>query len=327
METRRLDADRMGIAEAAALLAAGRLVAFPTETVYGLGADAGDEHAIAALYAAKGRPARNPLIVHLPDAEWAMAFGDLGELGERLATAFWPGPLTLVAPRRADDGLAAAVVAGGASVGLRVPAHPVAYALLSAVGRPVAAPSANPSGRVSPTEAAHVLDPAAGLGGRIDAVLDAGACPVGVESSIVAIEGDDMRLLRPGGIAPEALEAVAGRPLAPAPASEGQGPLAAPGLMASHYAPAARLRLNADAPRPGEGWLDFGASLPDAAAPAEDLSPEADLAEAAMRLFGALRRLDRVVGPGGAIAVARVPDIGLGCAINDRLRRAAAPRG
>ncbi|MEO1468451.1 MAG: L-threonylcarbamoyladenylate synthase [Pseudomonadota bacterium] len=331
LATRRLEADSAGIAEAARLLAAGRLVAFPTETVYGLGADATSAPTIAALYRAKGRPARNPLIVHLPDATAAEALAPLGPLGRRLAGAFWPGPLTLVVPRRAGCPLADAVTAGADTVALRVPAHPVAHALLAAAGRPVAAPSANPSGRVSPTTAAHVLDRPTGLGGRIDAVLDGGPCPVGVESTILGLDGQDVRLLRPGGVAVEALARVLGAvPSAPAAPGDvaGADALAAPGMMASHYAPAATLRLGADAPRPGEGWLGFGPDPAAAAvaAVADTLSPTGDPAEAATRLFGALRRIDAAMPPGSAIAVAPVPETGLGRAVNDRLRRAAAPR-
>lgn len=304
-----------GVARAARLLREGRLVALPTETVYGLAADATDPAAVAAIYAAKGRPAHNPLIVHLPDLDAARALAELGPVGEALAAAFWPGPLTLVAPLRAGAGLAPAVTAGLPTVALRVPAHPVAQAVLRAAGRPLAAPSANPSGRISPVTAAHVL---AGLEGRIAAVLDAGPCPVGLESTIVAVEGP--RLLRAGGVAAEALEAALGHALI----SGEDGPVRAPGMLASHYAPRARVRLNATEARPGEVWIGFGPDHP--GEPGLNLSPAGDPAEAAARLFHLLHRADALAGAGGRIAVAPVPETGLGRAVNDRLRRAAAPR-
>lgn len=326
-ETRRLQADEAGIAEAAALLRAGRLVAFPTETVYGLGALATDAAAVDAIYRAKGRPAENPLIVHVADKAAAARLAVLDPVAERLADAFWPGPLTLVLPRRADDGLAPGVTAGGVTVGVRVPGHPVARALLTAVGGPVAAPSANPSGRVSPTTADHVLDRETGLARRIDAVLDGGACPVGLESTIVMVAEGRVRLLRPGGIPAEALAEALGAMLEEGAALAAGAPLASPGLMESHYAPAAPLRLDAAAPRPGEAWLGFGPD-PEGVDPARalNLSPAGDMVEAAANLFAALRRIDAIAGTAGTIAVARVPDRGLGRAINDRLRRAAAPR-
>lgn len=322
--TQRLAADRAGVAAAARLLRAGRLVAFPTETVYGIGADATDPAAVAGIYSAKGRPAENPLILHLADPAAAADIAALGPLGAALARAFWPGPLTLVAPLRPGAAIAPAVMAGGARIALRVPAHPVAQAFLRMVARPVAAPSANPSGRVSPTEPAHVLDPRTGLGGRIDAVLDGGACPVGLESTILAVEEQGLRLLRPGGLAVETIEAATGTRLAPADPAPRGTVLEAPGMMESHYAPAARLRLEAAAPEPGELWLGFG-PMP-AGAEGETLSATGDLDEAAARLFACLRRLDAAARPDGRIAVASVPDAGLGRAINDRLRRAAAPR-
>lgn len=304
-----------GIARAGAILRAGGLVALPTETVYGLAADATDPGAVAAIYAAKGRPAHNPLIVHLADPGAAAALADLGPVGERLAEAFWPGPLTLVAPLRPGAGLAPAVTAGLPTVALRVPAHPVARAVLQAAGRPVAAPSANPSGRISPVTAAHVL---AGLDGRIAAVLDAGPCAVGLESTIVAVA--DPRLLRAGGVAVEAIEARLGAPLA----SGEHGPVQAPGMLASHYAPRARVRLGAAAPGPGEVWIGFGPDHP--GDPGLNLSPRGDPAEAAAALFHLLHRADALAGAQGRIAVAPVPETGLGRAVNDRLRRAAAPR-
>jgi L-threonylcarbamoyladenylate synthase len=314
-QTQVLAPDAGGIARAAAILAAGGLVAVPTETVYGLAADATDPAAVARIYAAKGRPDTNPLIVHLPDAAAAARLADLGETGARLAAAFWPGPLTLVAPLRAGHGLAPAVTAGLDTVALRVPAHPVMQGVLAALGRPVAAPSANPSGRISPVTAGHVL---AGLDGRIDAVIDAGPCAVGLESSIVAI--DPPRLLRAGGVTLEALEAALGQPL---PSGEG-GAAVAPGMLPSHYAPRARLRLGVTHPDPGEVWIGFGADAP--GDPGLNLSPPGDTDQAASRLFHALHDADLRAGSQGRIAVAPIPETGLGRAINDRLRRAAAPR-
>lgn len=293
----------------------------PTETVYGLAADAGNARAVAAIYAAKGRPSFNPLIVHVADADAAARVAHLDDTARALAGRFWPGPLTLVLPRREASGLADRVSAGLATVAVRVPAHPLARDLLAAFGAPLAAPSANPSGGVSPTTAAHVLD---GLRGRVSAVLDGGACPVGVESTIVGFEGATPTLLRPGGIAVEAIEALLGRPLAP-PAS---ARVTAPGQLASHYAPSATLRLDAARPGPDEVWLGFG-SGGDGGRPGLDLSPARDLAEAAANLFAHLRAVDALAAREGAarIAVAPIPREGLGLAINDRLARAAAPRG
>jgi L-threonylcarbamoyladenylate synthase len=307
------------VAQAAARLAAGGLVAFPTETVYGLGALAGDPAAVARVFAAKGRPAFNPLIAHVADAGAALRLAALPPEGERLAAAFWPGPLTLVAPRRPGGDVCDLAAAGLATVAVRVPAHPLARALLAAVGRPVAAPSANPSGRLSPTTAAHVLD---GLGGRIDGVLDGGACAVGVESAILGWEDGAPVLLRPGGVAVEALEDALGRRVG-RPRGDA---VAAPGMLASHYAPGARLRLDADAPRPGEAWLGFGPDPADTPAAALNLSPAGDPTEAAAALFAHLRALDAALGGAGVIAVAPIPARGLGAAIRDRLGRAAAPR-
>ncbi|MES2916551.1 MAG: L-threonylcarbamoyladenylate synthase [Pseudomonadota bacterium] len=312
--TRTLAADDAGIAEAAQLLAAGGLVAFPTETVYGLGGDARSDAAVAGIYAAKGRPGFNPLIVHLPDLAAAEAIADVGPNARKLALAFWPGPLTLVLPLRAGARISPLVTAGLATVAVRVPAHPLAQRLLRAFGGPVAAPSANPSGRVSPTEAGHVLD---GLAGRIAAVLDGGACQVGLESSIVLADPKPA-LLRPGGVPVEALEAVLGQPVGRG-TSEGQP--VAPGQLASHYAPRAAVRLNATDAAIGEILVGFGPVKG-----ALSLSETGDLAEAAARLFALLREADRLAGPGGRIGFAPVPETGLGLAINDRLRRAAAPR-
>lgn len=312
-ETARLDDSAAGVARAAALLRAGALVSFPTETVYGLGADATNDTAVARIFDAKGRPRFNPLIVHLPDVAAAQDVAVLEGDALRLADAFWPGPLTLVLPRRTGAGLSPLVSAGLPTVAVRVPDHALARRVLAETGRPVAAPSANLSGKISPTEAGHVL---AGLSGRIDAVLDGGPCAVGVESTIVGFAPDPV-LLRPGGLPVEAIEACLGTPLAVH--AEG-GPVSAPGQLASHYAPRAPLRLAAVAAGPDERLLGFG--------PVEgavlNLSPSGDLVEAAARLFHHLHALDEAGA--GPIAVSPIPDHGLGRAINDRLRRAAAPR-
>jgi L-threonylcarbamoyladenylate synthase len=308
------------VARAAARLGTGGLVAFPTETVYGLGALAGDPAAVARVFAAKGRPAFNPLIAHVADVAAALRLAALPPDGERLAAAFWPGPLTLVAPRRPGGDVCDLAAAGLSTVAVRVPAHPLARALLEAVGRPVAAPSANPSGRLSPTTAAHVLE---GLADRIDGVIDGGPCPVGVESTILGWEDGAPALLRPGGLPVEALEAALGRVVL----RPGGGTVSAPGMLASHYAPGARLRLDAAAPLPGEAWLGFGrdpSGMPPA--PALNLSAAGDAVEAAANLFAHLRALDAALGGAGVIAVAPIPARGLGAAIRDRLARAAAPR-
>lgn len=311
--TRTLAPDADGIADAARLLAAGELVAFPTETVYGLGGDARSDAAVARIFAAKGRPSFNPLIVHLPDLAAVEAVAEVSSRARDLAAAFWPGPLTLVLPVRMGA-VSPLVTAGLPTVAVRVPAHPLAQALLRAFGGPVAAPSANPSGRVSPTRAGHVLD---GLSGRIAAVLDGGPCAVGLESTIVLTDPEPV-LLRPGGLPVEALEAALGRPLASA--GDGTKPTA-PGQLASHYAPRAGVRLLATEARAGEVLVGFGPVKA-----ALTLSEAGDLVEAAARLFHILREADRLAGSGGRIAFAPVPDTGLGRAINDRLRRAAAPR-
>lgn len=312
MRTEHLEDTSGGLSRAAALLREGALVAFPTETVYGLGADATSDHAVARIFEAKGRPRFNPLIAHVPDLETAKRLVEWPDTADRLAQAFWPGPLTLVLPLRAGHGLSPLVTAGLETVGLRLPGHPLARRLLAEAGRPVAAPSANPSGRISPTTAAHVL---AGLDGRIEAVLDGGACPVGLESTIVGIDGTRAVLLREGGLPDHAIESCLGHPLA---AREGDA-LTAPGQLASHYAPGAAMRLEAEAWRPGELRLGFGEVESDM-----NLSRSGDLVEAAANLFGHLHRLDAMQGE--VIAVSPVPDTGLGRAINDRLRRAAAPR-
>ena len=313
--TRQLSATADGIAEAAALLRAGALVAIPTETVYGLAADARSDMAVARVFAAKDRPRFNPLIVHVASRAQAEALGVFNTAARALAAAFWPGPLTLVVPLRAGAGLSALVTAGHDSVALRVPAHPVARALLERFGAPLAAPSANPSGRISPSSAAHVL---AGLGGRIAAVVDGGACAVGLESTIVACTGPSPVILRAGGVPVETLAQVLGA--SPEAASDPAAAPRAPGQLASHYAPRAAVRLEARAPRPGELWIGFG---PGCGGAALTLSASGDLTEAAARLFAVLHAAD---ADGRPIAVAPVPDTGLGRAINDRLRRAAAPR-
>ena len=329
LNTVRLSASPRGISAAAGILRAGGLVAFPTETVYGLGADARSDRATRAIYEAKGRPSHNPLIAHVSSLKAAEVFAEFPPLARRLAEAFWPGPLTLVLKKRPESGLSEVTTAGGARVGLRVPAHPTALALLEAFGGPLAAPSANRSGAVSPTEADHVLE---GLAGRIGAVIDAGPCAVGLESTILLVEGEEARLLRPGGLALEDLEAVAGEPIRAADAADEAAPLS-PGRLKSHYAPRAGLRLDAAAPAPGEAWLGFGEdpAAAEGAVLRRNLSPAGDLREAATKLFGLLREMDTELtaltgGAGGFIAVAPLPEGGLGRALNDRLRRAAAPR-
>ena len=315
--TRVMNADSHSTEAAARCLAAGGLVAFPTETVYGLGADAGNGEAVARLYSAKGRPSFNPLIAHVADAEAARRIARFDAAAEKLAAAFWPGPLTLVLPKQADGGVADLALAGLDSVAVRVPAHPVARELLAAFKGPVVAPSANRSGHVSATSAAHVL---ADLRGRIDMVIDAGPCAVGVESTIVGLLGTPT-LLRPGGLPREQIERALGAPLAIAPVAD-DAPLA-PGMLSSHYAPKTRLRLNADGPRAGEALLAFGRT-PDFTGIVLNLSPRGDLIEAAANLFSHLRALDASGASG--IAVMKVPHEGLGEAINDRLARAAAPK-
>jgi len=315
--TRVLQANAGGVAEAARCLKSGGLVAFPTETVYGLGADADSGETVARLYAAKGRPQFNPLIAHVPSVTAARKLARFDAAAERLATAFWPGPLTLVLPRQPDCRVSDLALAGLDSIALRVPAHKIAQALLSAFAGPIVAPSANRSGHVSPTSAAHVL---ADLRGRIDMVIDGGPCEVGVESTIVSCL-DEPALLRPGGVARADIERVLGRPLSVA-ASSDEAPLA-PGMFSSHYAPRARLRLDADNARAGEALLAFGSAVP-ANATTLNLSPRGDLIEAAANLFSHLRALDASGAAG--IAVMKVPNEGLGEAINDRLVRAAAPR-
>jgi L-threonylcarbamoyladenylate synthase len=303
------------IAGAAEALAAGELVAFPTETVYGLGADATNDTAVAKVYAAKGRPAFNPLITHMAGAEAALALGVFPEPARKLAAAFWPGPITIVVPRARGCPVSLLASSGLDSIAIRVPGHPVALALLQAVARPVVAPSANPSGRVSPTTAEHVRRH---LGSKVAVILDGGRSKVGVESTVVSFLDDGPKLLRPGGIARAEIERVAGVALGREAHAERPH---APGQLASHYAPLAELRLNAEAPRDGEIYLGFG---PLHAHGPYSLSATGDLVEAAASLFRLLHEID--AAGAARIAVAPIPHTGLGEAINDRLSRAAAPR-
>ncbi|PWE49328.1 threonylcarbamoyl-AMP synthase [Thioclava sp. NG1] len=315
--TKLLSADAEGYAQAAALLRAGELVAMPTETVYGLAGDARNDRAVAAIFAAKGRPKFNPLIVHLPSIEAAEEIAVVSDDARQIAARYWPGPLTLVLPLRPDAGLSDLVTAGHDTVAIRLPAHPVARALLTEFGGPLAAPSANPSGKISPTTAQHVID---GLDGKIAAVIDGGPCVVGVESTILAL--DPPALLRPGGVAAEEIEALIGQPL---PTGGDASKPNAPGQLKSHYAPGAAVLLDVTAPRPDAVWIGFGGDCPTADL---NLSPSGDLTEAAANLFAMLRKGDALAKTRGldTLAFAPVPETGLGRAINDRLRRAAAPR-
>ncbi len=313
--TRILTAMPEAIAEAARLLRAGSLVAFPTETVYGLGGDAGNDRAVAAIFAAKGRPHFNPLIAHIPDLAAAEMLAIFDQRARRVAARFWPGPLTVVLPRRADGPVSLLACAGLDTVALRAPDHPVAQALLRAAGIPVAAPSANRSGAVSPTHAAHVAE---SLGGRVELVLDGGPCRVGIESTILDLTTPIPTILRPGGIPREALAAVLGQDIAVA--GPVVGTVKAPGQLDSHYAPGLPVRLDAAGAAAGEALLGFGPVV----GATLSLSPAGDLMEAAANLFAMLRALDRPEFTG--IAVSPIPERDLGVAINDRLRRAAAPR-
>src|SRR5215510_7433569 len=314
-----LEATQEAIAAAGAALRGGALVAFPTETVYGLGADATDGRAVAAIFAAKGRPRFNPLIVHVADVHCAERLGSLTDSGRRLAAAFWPGPLTLVVAKQPGCPVADLATAGLATVALRVPAHPIAQAILRATDRPLAAPSANRSGHVSATTAAHV---AADLGASVSIILDGGPTPIGLESTVVDATGPEPLILRLGGLARESLEHVLSRPLALALGTPGKP--ASPGMLTRHYAPATKLRLDAVEVRAGEALLAFGPAVPKHAAATVNLSPSGDLVEAAANLFSALRELDAAGGQ--AIAVMPIPHAGLGEAINDRLQRAARSR-
>jgi L-threonylcarbamoyladenylate synthase len=311
------------VEQAVRALKAGELALLPTETVYGLAANAGDPQAVAKIFEAKGRPRFNPLIAHVPDVGAARRIGRFSPRAEALAAAFWPGPLTLVLPYIGGAAVSDLARAGLDTVALRVPAHPLAQTLLQAFGGPVVAPSANRSGRPSPTTFADAYEE---TGASVAAALDGGPCAVGLESTVVAVLDDGpARLLRPGGIDRAALEAVVG-PLA---ASEGDDAKRSPGRLALHYAPDAPVRLNASAPKPGEAYLAFGDHLAGEAAPnlglVLNLSPSGDLREAAANLFAFLRAADRLKPAG--IAVAPIPEHGLGEAINDRLRRAAGHVG
>lgn len=312
------------LARAAAALREGRLVAFPTETVYGLGADATNDRAVAAIFALKGRPQFNPLIVHVADIDTARDLVLFDARAERLAAQFWPGPLTLVLPRRQGCAVSLLASAGLDSLAVRVPAHPVAQKLLRAAGRPLAAPSANPSGKMSPTTARHVVDGFAGVtdaaGNALAVVLDGGPCAIGLESTVVDLCGAPPALLRQGGITEEALTAVVGK-LATGDGGQPDAPRS-PGQLLSHYAPERRLRVDAQSVAPDEALLAFGPAPLPGAAITENLSAAGNLAEAAANLFVMLRRLDRPDVAG--IAAMTVPDRGIGRAINDRLRRAAA---
>jgi L-threonylcarbamoyladenylate synthase len=316
----RLGTGVQDIEQAAQALRAGRLVAFPTETVYGLGAVATNDRAVAAIFAAKHRPRFNPLIVHVTDGSAARALARWNATADRLAARFWPGALSLVLPRAEGCPLSLLVSAGGDTVALRAPAHPAAQALLAATVLPVAAPSANPAGRVSPTTAEHV---AAGLGDRIDLIVDGGPCPIGVESTVLDVTGTPPRLLRPGGVTRAALEAAIGPLADPAP-PDAMDQRRSPGQLDSHYAPARPLRLDAETVDADEALLAFGPHPLAGAAQTLNLSPRGDLEEAAANLFAMLRALDRPEFR--AIAVMPVPERDLGEAICDRLRRAATPR-
>jgi L-threonylcarbamoyladenylate synthase len=306
------------VAEAARLLRDGGLVAFPTETVYGLGGDATNERAVAAIFEAKGRPQFNPLISHVLDAASAKAFVKWNDQAERLAARFWPGPLTLVLPRAEGSAISLLATAGLDTVAIRAPSHPVAQALIRAAGRPVAAPSANRSGAVSPTRAEHVAE---SLGDRVPLILDGGPCLVGVESTVLDLSGNRPTLLRPGGATREAIEAAIGAIALSDAIPSGESARKSPGQLASHYAPSRPVRLEAAEVGPDEGLLAFGPTAPAGAMLTLNLSPTGDLAEAAANLFAMLRALDR---PGiGRIAVMPIPQRGLGLAINDRLRRAS----
>jgi L-threonylcarbamoyladenylate synthase len=302
------------VTHAAEALLEGKLVAFPTETVYGLGADATQDKAVAQVFAAKNRPSFNPLIVHVASLDEAAALGEFGDEASELAKLFWPGPLTLAVPRRKGCAVSLLASAGLPTIALRVPKHPLAQALLKAARRPVVAPSANPSGRISPTTAAHVKE---GLGDKVSLILDGGPSAIGLESTIVGFPNGRATLLRPGGLAREDIERALGHKLAAG--GDAKKP-SAPGQLESHYAPRARLRLNAEAAREGEAYLAFG-EAPEAQF---NLSPTGDLTEAAANFFRLLHELDAAEFE--TIAVAPIPDHGLGEAINDRLKRAAAAR-
>jgi L-threonylcarbamoyladenylate synthase len=315
--SRIVPATAEAILDGAARLRAGGLVAFPTETVYGLGADAYDDRAVASIFAVKARPEFNPLIVHVPGIAETSALVRFDGRAEACAQEFWPGPLTLVLPRLEDCPVSLLASAGLDTLALRIPGHTVAHALLCAAGRPIVAPSANRSGAISPTEATHV---SASLGEGVDLILDGGRCPVGIESSVIDLSGDAPVLLRPGAVPREAIEAIIG-PLAQPMAGDSRR---SPGLLHNHYAPSLPLRLGVENPRSGEALLAFGPDAPDGFAATLNLSPSGDLREAAANLFAMLHQLD--ISKHTGIAAMEVPDEGLGRAINDRLRRAAGDR-
>jgi L-threonylcarbamoyladenylate synthase len=310
-----VDATKEAIGKAAQALASGDIVAFPTETVYGLGANALDARAVACVFAAKERPRFNPLIVHVPGHTEAERYAVINDTARTLAEAFWPGPLSLVLAKRPACGIADLVSGGLDTIALRAPAHPVAQALLAEAKLPLAAPSANRSGRISPTMAVHVE---AELGDRPAMILDGGPCPLGIESTVVSVIGGAPAMLRPGALPREAIELVLGAPLAAATANQ-RG--ASPGQLAVHYAPNSKLRLEATTVDPNEALLGFGPDVPKGARATVNLSPSGNLEEAAAKLFSALRELDR--SGAEAIAVMPIPGQGLGEAINDRLQRAA----
>ena len=310
--------------KAGAAIREGRLVAFPTETVYGLGADATNDEAVASIFEAKGRPRFNPLIVHVGDTQAAEEHVVFNAEAAALARKFWPGGITLVLPRKADTPLSLLVSAGLDTVAIRVPAHETAKALLEAAKRPIAAPSANPSGRVSPTTAAHVME-GLGTAPQLAYVLDGGACPLWLESTVIGFPEGIPTLLRPGAVARDEIEKVLGHALGDADAGSGEEGRASPGQLESHYAPGSALRLNAETIAAGEVLLAFGPDAPDAET-SMNLSASGDVKEAAANLFAMLRALD-AKAEGRRIAVMPIPDKGLGEAINDRLKRAAAPRG
>ncbi len=315
---RRIQATLGEIGDAARALRQGKLVAFPTETVYGLGGDATSDRAVAAIFAAKGRPSFNPLIVHVASVSDAAQFAELSPKAQAVARGFWPGPLTLVLPRRRDCRISLLATAGLDSVAIRVPAHQIAQTLLMMAGLPLAAPSANLSGRLSPTSADHVL---ADLGDKAEFVIDGGACQVGVESTVLSLVNDRPRILRPGAVTAEALAEVLNERVPIETGAEDAAAPRSPGRLLSHYAPSLPVRRDAAAAEPGEALLGFGPAAPKEAL---NLSATGDLQEAAANLFAMLRRLDDPRYR--AIAVMPVPETGLGIAINDRLRRAAAPR-
>ncbi len=300
-------------------LRAGGLVAFPTETVYGLGGDARDDNAVAAIYAAKGRPQFNPLIVHVESFERAKEFGVFNEIAIKLAESFWPGPLTLVVPRAEGCQISLLASAGLDSLAIRVPAHPLAQELLREFGGPLVAPSANPSGQISPTSAQHVM---VGLDGKIDLVLDGGQCSVGLESTIVSCLGERPIILRHGGLVRADIEAALGIEILSG--NDDKAALTAPGQLTSHYAPNASMRLNAQSLQAGEALLGFGDVESLQAQVSLNLSPLGNVQEAAANLFSMMRQLDEMGVQ--KIAVSPIPNQGLGEAINDRLKRAAAPR-